>query len=167
MRRFFTKLDHESFFHSSCGRASHFSLLVQREVTQRNTGTRHTPFPPMTEPLGIGLGLGGGAKDCGLCGRCTEHCQLCFGSCFCGMDAANGGPCGAASGRRKARRVARRTRASSLCVQDAHSANPVARSRTRRAGCPESATPGGVSLGYFSLHKQRKVTRSLQASGSS
>jgi len=51
---------------------------------------------------------------------------------------------------------------------DVHSTNPVAPSRTRRAGCPESAPPGCVSIGDFSLHKQRKVTRSPEvASGSS
>src|SRR5450755_657378 len=43
---------------------------------------------------------------------------------------------------------------------DVHSTNPVVRERTRRAGCPESAAPGCVSFGDFSLHKQRKVTRS-------
>jgi len=43
---------------------------------------------------------------------------------------------------------------------DVRSATPGTRLRTRRAGCPESAPPGCVSFGDFSLHKQRKVTRS-------
>ena len=39
--------------------------------------------------------------------------------------------------------------------------------RTFRAGCPESAKRGGLSLGYFSLAKQRKVTRAPKAHESS
>jgi hypothetical protein len=42
---------------------------------------------------------------------------------------------------------------------EVHSTNPGVRSRTRRAGCPESVASGCVSFGYLSLHKQRKVTR--------
>ncbi len=36
---------------------------------------------------------------------------------------------------------------------DVHPAIPVARSRTRRAGCLESASPGVCFFGYLSLHK--------------
>jgi hypothetical protein len=47
---------------------------------------------------------------------------------------------------------------------DVRQANPDLRSRTRSEA--ESATSGCISFGYFSLGKQRKVTRSPQASGS-
>ncbi len=43
---------------------------------------------------------------------------------------------------------------------DVLSANPAADSRSRKAGCLETASPGCVSFGYLSLHRQRKVTRS-------
>ena len=52
--------------------------------------------------------------------------------------------------------------------RDVLSANPAAASRSRKAGCLETAPPGCVSFGYLSLHKQRKVTRSAaRTSGSS
>ena len=79
--------------------------------------------------------------------------------------------CALLSGPLRARRahggeVAQRSRAgcARVCSQDRDvlSANPVVRSRSRRAGCPETALAGCVSLGYFSLHKQREVTRSAE-----
>ena len=51
---------------------------------------------------------------------------------------------------------------------DVHSANPVVRSRTRRAGCPESAAPGWPSLWLLSLgHTRESDPLACKASGSS
>jgi hypothetical protein len=67
------------------------------------------------------------------------------------QDAAQtGAPCGAASARRKSpqggAQDARPVRCAHMGVR---SANPVARSRTRSAGCPESAPPGVSFFGCF------------------
>ena len=59
------------------------------------------------------------------------------------QDAAQWGPCGAARGRRKMPEGWRAGCAPVRCMHmDVHSANPGTRSRTRRAGCPESALLG-------------------------
>ena len=77
------------------------------------------------------------------------------------QDAAEMGPLWRGEGAQEKPEGWRAGCASVRCMHmDVHSANPVAPSRTRRAGCPESAPPGCVSFGDFSLHKQRKVTRS-------
>jgi len=87
--------------------------------------------------------------------------------CFCGRMPPKWGPCGAASGWRKspkgraqdAREGAART---GMCAQ--RPPEPA-----REVGGQDARRPrylGCVSFGYLSLHKQRKVTRSPQASES-
>ena len=79
------------------------------------------------------------------------------------QDAAQMGPLWRGEGAEEKSEGGRARCAPVRCVHtDVHSANPVAPSRTWRAGCPEGAPPGCVSFGDFSLHKQRKVTRSTE-----
>jgi hypothetical protein len=49
---------------------------------------------------------------------------------------------------------------------DVRSANPAARSRTRRAGCPESAPPGVCFFGYFLCTSKESDPLARRASGS-
>jgi hypothetical protein len=49
---------------------------------------------------------------------------------------------------------------------DVRSANPAARSRTRRAGCPESAPPGVCFFGYFLCTSKESNPLARRASGS-
>ena len=49
---------------------------------------------------------------------------------------------------------------------DVHSANPVARSRSRRAGCPETAPPGVCFFGYFLCTSKESDPLARRASGS-
>src|SRR6185503_4276062 len=107
--------------------------------------------------------------------RQTPTLLLCFALLLCfvcasarRMRAALGSPPGAASARRiRPRRGACTMHALRRTYRDVRPANPGVRSRTWRAGCPEGATDRGVlSFGYFSLHEQRKVTRSPEGSGS-
>ena len=93
------------------------------------------------------------------------HCIAAFkkraSCCFCGRMPPKWGPCGAASGRRKspkggaqdARQFAACTR---MCIQrtpePAREPGGQDARKARYLGC--------VSFGDFSLHKQRKVTRS-------
>jgi hypothetical protein len=86
---------------------------------------------------------------------------------FCGRMPPKWGPCGAASARRKGRRLARTMRASSLYVQGCAYNEPrstLAHSEGRMPG--ERRTGVAFSLVTFLLAKQEKVTRSLKASGS-
>jgi len=80
----------------------------------------------------------------------------------------NGAPCGAASMRRKKPEGWRAGCAPVRCqhtdVLSANRRSMLAQSEGRMPG--DRATGGVLSFGDFSLHKQRKVTRSPQASGS-
>src|SRR6188768_847492 len=49
---------------------------------------------------------------------------------------------------------------------DVHSANPGERSRSRRAGCPETAPPGVCFFGYFLCTSKESDPLARRASGS-
>jgi len=49
---------------------------------------------------------------------------------------------------------------------DVHSANPGAASRSRRAGCPETAPPGVCFFGYFLCTSKESNPLARRASGS-
>ena len=87
----------------------------------------------------------------------VAFCFLLFASGFCGRECRpNGAPVGRRVGVGKP--AGWRARCAPVrCVhKDVHSANPVARSRTRRAGCPKSAPPGWPSLWLLSLGHPRE-----------
>src|SRR6185437_179197 len=91
--------------------------------------------------------------------RAPQARGLCFCRCFCALGArcSTRGPYGAAGGRRKARRVAGMDAGQFFAGTGVPSKNPVARPRTRKAGCLEGAPSGGrFSLATFSLGKQRE-----------
>ena len=79
------------------------------------------------------------------------------------MRSAPGSPYDAAGGWRKARRVAAWMRPVFRQDKDVLSKNPVTRPRTWRAQPVRRVIRGALSFGYFSLGKQRKVTRAAAA----
>ena len=193
---------------TACRQSSHFSLLAQRKVTQRNglsswqhrvesKHERSQRVPPDLHgrpPQGYFHALRNAPDSRGLKaeprfasplrarhfslsppgrgpgqGALRQHRQVSLaialgsGSWLLAL-----GPWGPRMTRRvgggSARRVARRVRASFSPGQDALSKNPATHPRTWRAARPaRRVIRGALSFGYFSLGKQRKVTRAAAA----
>ena len=92
--------------------------------------------------------------------------SCCF--CFCGRMPPKQGPLWRGEGAQEKPEGWRAGCAPVRCMHmDVHSANPVAHSRTRRAGCPESAPPGVCFFGYFLCTSKESNPLAQRASGSS
>ena len=160
-------------FHSPCGRAGNFSLLVQRKVTKRNTP--QVARPPGILPQKRSLVAFAPAQSFYVRERSQPHSDLnrsCVEEieeslCFCGRMPPERGPLWRGEGAKERPEGWRAGCAPVRCAhRDVRSANPVARSRTRRAGCPESAPPGVCFFGYFLCTSKESDPLARRASGS-
>jgi len=94
---------------------------------------------------------------------------LCFAlrCCFCGRMPPNWGPLWRGERAEEKPEGARAGCARVRCMHmDVHSANPAARSRTWRAGCPEGAPPGVCFFGDFLYTSKESYPLGRRPSGS-
>ena len=166
-------------------RACNFSLPVQSKVTQRKhtpagrppgilaCGCARCVRVPLTARRCADSGMSAihRGPPAGFCSRCRPPCRGPNRSALLRaeekagalqllllrQDAARMGPLWCGEGAQEKPAGWRAQCAPVRCMyMDVHSANPVAPSRTRRAGCPESAPPGWPSLWLLSLGHTRQ-----------